>query len=93
MDDDAGQAESVRPRGIGAQVFDGPLPNSRVRRGQVGQVRRVGKVGADAGFADQSAELLHLLIGVAGLLPALRRGQEYLHALGAQCLSARDAGR
>jgi len=89
----AGQAKAVRPRGIGAQVFDGPLPDSWVSRGQVGQIRRVGEVGADAGLGDQAAELLHLLVGMAWLLPALRRGQEDLHAFGAQCLRTGDAGR
>ena len=91
MDDQSGEAGAVAALGRRDQVVHGALADARVRRGQIHQIRSVGEIRADAGLVDQALVFTDLLVGVLRVLPALRRRQKDLDALGPQSLGARDA--
>ena len=89
----AAESDAIGPGGSCAKIIDGPLANALVRGGQIHQVRRVRVRRLNVGLGDLAFEFVHLLIRVLGSLPALRRREEYLHALAAHIHRARNAGR
>jgi hypothetical protein len=83
MHDDSSQVTALGPGGACGQGIDRTPTDARVWGGEIDQVSGVRKVRTNTNRARLERKVRYLLVCMARVVPALWRGHEDLHALGA----------